>query len=114
MKEQESLIRLRSFKHELIQETLDKIKVLSETLKISLGGSIPLPTKKKIFTILRSPHINKQSREQFEIRTHTKVLKIKTLEKDKVLNFIGKIKDICPTGVSIKIDLGFITKESKL
>ena len=111
MKEQESLLRLRSFKHESIKEALDKIKVLSETLKVSLGGPIPLPTKKKIFTILRSPHVNKQSREQFEIRTHTKLLKIKTIEGEKVLDFIGKVKDICPMGVTIKADLGFSTKE---
>ena len=90
--------------------TVDKIKVLSKEHNILLGGVVPLPTKKTKFTLLRSPHVNKQSREQFEIRKHSRVLRVETLDKDKVLAFIKEVGHSCPVGVTMKTTLGFITK----
>lgn len=110
LKLKDSLIRLRSFEHGSLNETVDKIKVLSKEHNIPLGGVVPLPTKKTKFTLLRSPHVNKQSREQFEIRKHSRVLRVETLDKDKVLAFIKEVGHSCPVGVTMKTTLGFITK----
>ena len=110
MKLKDSLIRLKSFEHGSLNDTVDKIKVLSKEHNISLGGIVPLPTKKTKMTLLRSPHVNKQSREQFEIRKHSRVLRVETLDKDKVLAFLKEVSNTCPVGVTIKTTLGFVTK----
>ena len=69
-------IKLKSFDHILVDQSAEKI---AKTVKISgaiVSGPIPLPTHKKIYTVLRSPHVDKKSREQFEIRTHKRLLYI--------------------------------------
>ena len=110
LKLKDSLIRLKSFEHGSLNDTVDKIKVLSKEHNISLGGVVPLPTKKTKMTLLRSPHVNKQSREQFEIRKHSRVLRVETLDKEKVLAFLKEVSNTCPVGVTIKTTLGFVTK----
>ena len=62
-------IKLRSYDHNLVDKSTEKIV---KTVRVSgavVTGPIPLPTEKKIFTVLRSPHVNKKSREQFQLRT---------------------------------------------
>ena len=92
---------------------LRKIKALSKEHHIPLGGLVPLPTKKTKLTLLRSPHVNKQSREQFEIRKHSRLLRVETVEKRKVLTFLKEVRKTCPLGVTIKTTLGFMPKDKE-
>ena len=63
-------IRLKSYDHRLLDLSAKKIVESVKRTGAKVNGPIPLPTEKDIFTILRSPHVNKDSREQFERRTH--------------------------------------------
>ena len=69
-------IKLKSYDHNLVDKSAEKIVKTVKSTGAVVNGPIPLPTQKKIFTVLRSPHVNKKSREQFEIRTHKRVLDI--------------------------------------
>ena len=93
-------IRLKAYDQRLLdRSTLDIVETAKRT-GAAVVGPIPLPTKREIFTVLRSPNIDKKSREQFEIRTHKRLVDIlnptaKTLDALKMLNL--------PAGVDIKI-----------
>ena len=69
-------IRLKSYDHRLIDQAAKKIVETVKRTGAVVNGPIPLPTEKEIFTILRSPHVNKDSREQFERRTHKRLIEI--------------------------------------
>lgn len=69
-------IRLKAYDHRLIDQSAKKIVESVEKSGAVARGPIPLPTKKEVFTILRSPHVNKDSREQFERRTHKRLIEI--------------------------------------
>ena len=69
-------IKLKSYDHNLVDKSADKIVKTVKTTGAVVTGPIPLPTHKKIFTVLRSPHIDKKSREQFEMRTHKRLIDI--------------------------------------
>ena len=95
-------IRLKAYDHQLIDQSAEKIVETAKRTGATVSGPIPLPTKKEIVTILRSPHVNKDSREQFERRTHKRLIDIlnpnqKTVEALMALNL--------PAGVEIEIKL---------
>lgn len=95
-------IRLRAYDHELLDASAQKIVEATKRSGAQVSGPIPLPTEKEIITILRSVHKHKDSREQFEQRTHKRLIDIlspnvKTLEALKKLNL--------PAGVDIEIKL---------
>jgi small subunit ribosomal protein S10 len=69
-------IRLESFNHELLVSSCQKIVKILENTQLNSIGLIPLPTRKRIYCVLRSPHVNKDSREHFEIRVHKRILEI--------------------------------------
>ncbi|HAQ57143.1 MAG TPA: 30S ribosomal protein S10 [Acholeplasmatales bacterium] len=69
-------IRLKSYDHRLLDQSAKKIVDTAKKTGATVSGPIPLPTEKEIFTILRSPHIYKDSREQFERRTHKRLIDI--------------------------------------
>ena len=69
-------IKLKSYDFNLVDKSADKIVKTVKNTGAVVTGPIPLPTHKKIFTVLRSPHVNKKSREQFEIRTHKRLMDI--------------------------------------
>jgi len=69
-------IRLKSYDHRLLDQSAKKIVDTAKKTGALVSGPIPLPTEKEIFTILRSPHIYKDSREQFERRTHKRLIDI--------------------------------------
>ena len=69
-------IKLKSYDFNLVDKSAEKIVKTVKSTGAVVTGPIPLPTHKKIFTVLRSPHVNKKSREQFEIRTHKRLLDI--------------------------------------
>ena len=68
--------RLKSYDHRLLDLSAKKIVESVKRTGAKVNGPIPLPTEKEIFTILRSPHVNKDSREQFERRTHKRLIDI--------------------------------------
>ncbi len=99
---QELKIKLFSYDHKLLDQSMKKIIEVATSTETTYKGPIPLPTKKEIFTILRSPHVNKSSREQFERRTHKRLI---ILVNPKPVA-IEKLKNlILPTGVVIKLKL---------
>ncbi len=69
-------IRLKSYDHRLLDQSAKKIVDTAKKTGATVSGPIPLPTEKEIFTVLRSPHVNKDSREQFERRTHKRLIDI--------------------------------------
>ena len=69
MANQSIRISLRAYDHILLDKSTDKIVKTAKSTGAIISGPIPLPTKRSIYTVLRSPHVDKKSREQFEIRT---------------------------------------------
>ena len=69
-------IKLRSYDHDLIDKSAEKIIKTVKSTGAVVSGPIPLPTKRSVFTVNRSPHVDKKSREQFEMRTHKRLVDI--------------------------------------
>ncbi len=76
MANQNIRIRLKSYDHRLLDQSAKKIVETVKKTGSKVSGPIPLPTEKEVFTILRSVHVNKKSREQFERRTHKRLIDI--------------------------------------
>ncbi|MEE2654390.1 MAG: 30S ribosomal protein S10 [Pseudomonadota bacterium] len=76
MDNQSIRIRLKAFDHRVLDTSTHEIVNTAKRTGAEVRGPIPLPTKIEKFTVLRSPHVNKKSREQFEIRTHKRLLDI--------------------------------------
>lgn len=76
MSQQKIRIRLKAYDHKLLDVSAAQIVDTAKRTGASVSGPIPLPTEKNIYTILRSPHVNKDSREQFEMRTHKRLIDI--------------------------------------
>ncbi|HCU24035.1 MAG TPA: 30S ribosomal protein S10 [Deltaproteobacteria bacterium] len=69
-------IRLKAFDHKLLDQSASEIVDTAKRTGARIAGPVPLPTKIERYTVLRSPHVDKKSREQFEIRTHKRLLDI--------------------------------------
>ena len=95
-------IRLKAYDHQIIDATAEKIVETAKRNGATVSGPIPLPTKKEIVTILRSPHVNKDSREQFERRTHKRLIDILNPNQKTVESLMSL--DL-PAGVEIEIKL---------
>ena len=102
MATQKMRINLRAFDHELVDSASARIVETAKKAGAKVSGPIPMPTEKEVVTILRSPHKDKDSREQFEIRTHKRLIDIYN-PSAKTVDSLMKI-DI-PAGVDIKIKL---------
>lgn len=76
MENQNIRIRLKAFDHRVLDTSTSEIVNTARRTGADVRGPIPLPTKIEKYTVLRSPHVNKKSREQFEIRTHKRLLDI--------------------------------------
>jgi len=76
MEHQNIRIRLKAFDHRILDQSAREIVNTAQRTGAQVCGPIPLPTRIEKYTVLRSPHVNKKSREQFEIRTHKRVLDI--------------------------------------
>ena len=76
MKEQNIRIRLKAFDHRILDQSTSEIVNTARRTGAKIRGPIPLPTSLNRFTVLRGPHVDKKSREQFEMRTHKRVLDI--------------------------------------
>lgn len=92
-------IKLSAYEHELVDEAAARIVDTMAKSGAKISGPIPLPTEREIITILRSPHVNKDSREQFELRTYKRIIDIYS-PNAKLLDTIH-----LPAGVDIKVKL---------
>lgn len=93
-------IRLKAYDHVVLEQSAEKIVDTAKKTGAKVSGPIPLPTKKEVVTILRSPHKHKDSREQFEMRTHKRVIDI-LYPTQKTVDSLMKID--LPAGVDIEI-----------
>jgi small subunit ribosomal protein S10 len=102
MQRQKIRIRLKAFDHNMLDQSAQKIVETVRRTGADVAGPVPLPTEKEIYTILRSPHKDKDSREQFEIRTHKRLIDI--LEPTpKTVDALMRLD--LPAGVDIEIKL---------
>ncbi|MGN1043150.1 MAG: 30S ribosomal protein S10 [Christensenellales bacterium] len=95
-------IKLKAYDHNLIDSSATKIVEAVKRTGASISGPIPLPTEKEIVTILRAPHKYKDSREQFELRTHKRLIDIYN-STSKTVDALMKLD--LPAGVDIQIKL---------
>lgn len=95
-------IRLKGYDYVVLDQSAEKIVDTAKKTGAKVSGPIPLPTKKEIVTILRSPHKHKDSREQFEMRTHKRVIDI-LYPTQKTVDNLMKLE--LPAGVEIEIKL---------
>ena len=95
-------IRLKAYDHVVLEQSAEKIAETAKRTGAKVSGPIPLPTEKEIITILRSPHKHKDSREQFEMRTHKRVIDI-LYPTQKTVDNLMKLE--LPAGVDIEIKL---------
>lgn len=93
-------INLKSYDHRLIGQSTEKIINTVKRNGAKISGPIPLPTEKQVITILRSTHVNKDSREQFEMRTHKRLIDILKPSK-KVIDSLMNLE--LPAGVTIEV-----------
>lgn len=95
-------IRLKGYDHMLIDTSAQEIVETAKRTGAMVKGPIPLPTKKERFDILRSPHVNKTSRDQLEIRTHLRLMEI-VEPSDRTIDALMKLD--LPAGVDVEIKL---------
>ena len=103
MQNQQIRIRLKAFDHRLIDQSTQEIVETAKRTGAQVRGPIPLPTRKERYTVLISPHVNKDARDQYEIRTHKRVLDI-VQPTDKTDDALMKL-DLA-AGVEVQISLG--------
>ncbi len=99
-KQKKLRIRLKAYDHKVLDQCAVKVVETAKKAGALVSGPIPLPTEKAIYTILRSPHVNKDSREQFEMRTHKRLIDV-IEPNDKT---VAALKNLdLPAGVDIEL-----------
>lgn len=102
MANQKMRIILKAYDHQLIDQSAEKIIATAKKTGAKISGPIPLPTKKEVVTILRAVHKYKDSREQFEQRTHKRLIDI-LMPTNKTVDALMRLD--LPAGVDIKVDV---------
>jgi len=95
-------IRLKAFDHQVLDQSAEKIVSTARRTGAKVSGPIPLPTEKEVVTILRAPHKYKDAREQFEMRTHKRIVDI-LLPTPRTVDALMRLD--LPAGVDVKINL---------
>lgn len=93
-------IKLKSYDYNLVDKSAEKIVKTVKSTGALVRGPIPLPTNRKIFTVLRSPHVNKKSREQFEVSAYKRLMDIYS-SSSKTVDALMKLE--LPSGVEVEI-----------
>ena len=102
MAKQKIRIRLKGYDHELVDQSTKLIVDTAKNTGAKISGPIPLPTERNMYCVIKSPHVNKDSREQFEMRTHKRLIDI--LEPTQ--NTVDSLMRLdLPAGVGIEIKL---------
>ena len=102
MENQRIRIRLKAYDHRILDQSVKEIVNTAQRTGARVSGPIPLPTKISRYTVLRSPHIDKKSREQFEIRTHIRLMDILDAQPQTV---DALMRLDLPAGVDVEIKL---------
>lgn len=98
MKKQKIRLTLKSYDHQLLDRAVKQIALTVKRTGSQIVGPVPLPNKQRCFTVLRSPHIDKKSREQFELTTHRRILDI-VAPSDQTMDALMKL------GISSGVDV---------
>ncbi|MGL4347691.1 MAG: 30S ribosomal protein S10 [Chitinophagaceae bacterium] len=93
-------IKLQSYDNNLVDNSADKIVKTVKSTGAVVSGPVPLPTRNRIFTVLRSPHVNKKSREQFQLCTHKRLIDIYT-STSRTVDALSKLD--LSSGVEVEI-----------
>jgi small subunit ribosomal protein S10 len=93
-------IKLKSYDHNLVDKSAEKIVKTVKTTGAVVSGPIPLPTQKQIYTVLRSPHVNKKAREQFQLSSYTRLMDIYS-SSSKTIDALMGLE--LPSGVDVEI-----------
>jgi len=93
-------IKLKSYDHRVLDQSVKAIIETARRYGATISGPIPLPTKRSLFTVLRSPHVDKKSREQFEIRVHKRLIELSDVTHD-IIDVLNKLE--IPAGVDIEV-----------
>jgi len=101
-KNQNIRIRLKAFDHRLIDNSAREIVETAKRTGAQVRGPVPLPTKMERFTVLTSPHVDKDARDQYELRTHKRLMDIME-PTDKTVDALMKLE--LPAGVDVQIKL---------
>lgn len=102
MAKQKIRIRLKAYEHRALDQSAAKIVETAKRTGAQVSGPVPLPTERSLFTVIRSPHVYKDSREQFEMRTHKRLVDIIN-PTPKTVDAMMKLD--LPSGVDIEIKL---------
>ena len=102
MASQRIRIKLRSYDHAMLDQSAGQIVQTAKKTGATISGPVPLPTRKTVYTVLRSPHVDKKSREQFEIRVHKRLIDI-VHSTPQTIDALMKLD--LPVGVDIEIKL---------
>ena len=95
-------IKLRAYDHRVVDQSSQKIVDTAERTGAEVLGPVPLPTKKSVYTVIRSPHVYKDSREQFEMRVHKRLIDI----VDPTSKTVDALMNLdLPAGVDIEIKM---------
>lgn len=96
-------IKLKSYDHRILDRSTKKIVETAKRAGASVSGPVPLPTDKQVYCVLRSPHVDKKSREHFEIRTHKRLIDI----LDPPPQTVDALMQLdLPSGVDVEIKMG--------
>ena len=102
MSKQKIRIRLKAFDHTILDQSAEKIVETAKSTGAKVAGPVPLPTEKEVYTVLRAVHKYKDSREQFEIRTHKRLIDIVN-PTPETIDVLTRLE--LPSGVDIEIKL---------
>lgn len=93
-------IEMKSYDHRILDDSVRKIVEVAKRTGAEVAGPVPLPNNKRIYTVLRSPHVDKKSREQFEIRIHKRLI---DLNKPSQQTMEALTKLDLPAGIQVEI-----------
>ena len=93
-------IKLRAYDNVILDKSVQEIIMTAKKVGAIISGPVPLPTKRRVYTVLRSPHVDKRSREQFEIRVHRRLIDIHEADS-RIVDAMMKID--LPAGVDIEL-----------
>ncbi|MBI3322362.1 MAG: 30S ribosomal protein S10 [Candidatus Omnitrophica bacterium] len=100
MAERKIRIKLRAYDHRILDQSAAEIVESARRTGATVSGPVPLPTKREVYTVLRSPHVDKKSREQFQLKTHKRLLDIMN-PTSKTVDALRKLD--LPAGVDVEI-----------
>ena len=102
-KRQRIRVCLKAYDHQLIDSSAQKIVETAKRTDASVSGPIPMPTKRRVYCVLRSPHVDKKSREHFEMRTHKRIIDLYD-STQQTMEELSKMD--LPAGVKVEIKTG--------